>query len=99
MPENRRSHLTVHGHLKRKVDHLFESQSIADMLNEFTYALDACLANPSTLETYVALLTDDCHLQFPFGSYRGTEGISQMVLNAESRFSRMMVSRQSLLAL
>ena len=78
--------------LEEKVQHLLETQDIADMLNEFTYALDACLSDPSTLETYVALLTEDCHLNFPFGSYRGTKGVPQMVLNAESRFSRMMVS-------
>ncbi|KAJ9615213.1 hypothetical protein H2200_001287 [Cladophialophora chaetospira] len=76
--------------LEEKVQHLLEIQDITDMLNEFTYALDACLADPTTLETYVELLTDDCHLHFPFGSYKGTAGVPQMVLNAESRFSRMM---------
>ena len=77
--------------LEEKVHHLLEVQHINDLLNEFTYALDGCLADPATLETYVALLTDDVQLHFPFGSYKGTKGIPQMVLNAESRFSRMMV--------
>ena len=84
---------------EEKVQHLLETQDITDVLNEFTYALDACLADPSTLETYVALLTDKCQLNFPFGSYTGSKGIPQMVLNAESRFSRMMVCQHLLVTL
>ena len=78
--------------LEEKVQYLIESQRLRDLLAQFAYSLDACLVDPSTLELYVSLFTDDCHLAFPFGTFSGKVGLPEMVLKAESRFQRMCVS-------
>lgn len=78
--------------LEAKIEYLFESERLRDLLNEFAYALDACLANPDTLDIYVSLFSDDCRLTFPFGTFEGKDGMKEMVLKAESRFHCMVVS-------
>jgi hypothetical protein len=78
--------------LDEKVNELYETQQVIDVLNSYAYTLDSCMVDSAYSDDWAALFTDDCVVTYPFGTQVGQEGLADFAMQAELRFYRMTVS-------
>lgn len=73
--------------------YLYDRRMLEDLISEYTYRVDASLANTVNYETLNKLFTNDAEVVFPRGKYQGSAGMGEWLLAPVSAFHRMSVSK------
>lgn len=77
---------------EERLNYLYERRLIEDLLNEYSYRVDAMMVEPHDFKAYNNLFTDDCRVILHSGKRQGSEGLGEWFLPSVSVFHRMTVS-------
>lgn len=80
--------------LASKLQRVIDRQDIVNLLNEYAYILDTVMVDTNAVTKWADLFTLDCSVTFPFGHFSGRASLPEMCIEAETRFERMIVSKE-----
>lgn len=74
--------------------YLYDRRMLEDLISEYTYRVDASLANTANYENLNKLFTNDAEVVFPRGKYQSNAGLGEWLLAPVSALHRMSVSKR-----